>query len=137
MASLRDLAETIETVEIRGKKVETPGISTYGFILLNERFPAFSKMIESGEALSAKNLIAIGPDFLPAAIAAGCGWPGDAEAESVAAALRFDEQIALMNSIAKATMPAELKGPLARTGEVATPVNGKAFKKRSRRQLNN
>lgn len=104
MPGLLDIAPAVETVEIRGTKVEVYGVSVKGIAYLLQRFPELRAML-SGREVSADRLIEIGGDAVAAIIAAGTGYPGNEQAEAVAGSLSLDEQADLLAAIVKLTMP--------------------------------
>lgn len=104
MPGLLDIAPAVETVEIRGTKVEVYGVSVKGIAYLLQRFPELRAML-SGREVNADRLIEIGGDAVAAIIAAGTGYPGNEQAEAVAGSLSLDEQADLLAAIVKLTMP--------------------------------
>lgn len=104
MPGLLDIAPAVETVEIRGTKVEVYGVSVKGIAYLLQRFPELRAML-SGREVNADRLIEIGGDAVAAIIAAGTGYLGNEQAEAVAGSLSLDEQADLLAAIVKLTMP--------------------------------
>ena len=62
-------------------------------------------MLMTGKEVGADQLLAMGGDAVAAIIAAGCGYPADDKAESVAARLSLDAQADLLAVILRLTLP--------------------------------
>lgn len=101
--SLKDIAPLSETVEIRGDKIVVKGITNEGIAVIWRRFPVLVDLL-SGNATPA-SVSEKAPDAIAAVIAAGCGFPGDEEAEAIAASLTVDESAALLSAILGMTWP--------------------------------
>lgn len=106
MAGLLDIAPAVETVSVRGADIPVYGVSAKGIALLLGRFPEL-RMLLSGVKKDAavSGLLATGPDLVAAIIAAGIGFPGDAEQEEAAARLPLDAQAELLATIMRLTFP--------------------------------
>jgi hypothetical protein len=109
MVGLIDIAPCTETVDVQQTPVAVHGISAKGVANLLGRFPELRKLM-SGQDVGAEELMAIGGDAVAAIIAAGCGYPGDEQAEAVAGKLAIDAQADLLAAIVRLTLPAGL-GP--------------------------
>jgi hypothetical protein len=109
MVGLVDIAPSLETVQVQGSAVAVHGVSAKGLANLLGRFPQLRKLM-SGQEVEAEELMAMGGDAIAAIIAAGCGYPGDEEAEAVAGRLAIDAQADLIAAILRITLPAGL-GP--------------------------
>ena len=109
MVGLIDIAPKGETVEVQGASVAVHGISAKGIAHLLGRFPDLRKLM-TGQQVEAQQLMAMGGDAVAAIIAAGCGYPGDEKAESVADKLAIDAQADLLAAIVRLTLPVGL-GP--------------------------
>jgi hypothetical protein len=59
----------------------------------------------SGQEVQADQLLAMGGDAVAAIIAAGCGYPGDNTAETIAGTLSLDVQADLLAAILRLTLP--------------------------------
>lgn len=104
MVGLVDLAPAIETVSVRGKQVPVYGVSAKGIAYLLARFPELRALM-AGREVAAEQLMAMGGDAVAAIIAAGCGYPGDPEAEKVFGLLPADTQADLLSPVLRLTMP--------------------------------
>lgn len=109
MIGLIDMAPSTDTVEVRGTSVAVHGVSASGLAVLLGRFPDLRKLMTGLEVETAQ-LMAIGGDAVAAIIAAGCGYPGDEKAETVAAKLSLDAQADFLGAILRLTLPRGL-GP--------------------------
>lgn len=104
MVGLIDIAPALETVEIRGARIEVCGVSAKGIALLLGRFPDLRAMM-AGRTVEPERLMETGGDAVAAIIAAGCGYPGDPEQESAAGRLPLDAQADLLAAILRLTLP--------------------------------
>lgn len=104
MSSLLDLAAQQTTVSVGGKDIDVFGISAEGIAHLLQRFPALLKAM-SGGGVTQADLIKTAPGAVAAIIASGCGQPGNAKAEAIAAKLGLEAQLDLVNAILKLTFP--------------------------------
>ena len=104
MVGLVDIAPASETVEVRGERVEVVGVSAAGIAGLLARFPELRRAVSGGE-IELDRIIALGGEIVGAIIAAGCGAPGDEQAEAVATRLPLEAQADLLEAILRATMP--------------------------------
>ncbi len=103
MVGLLDIAPVVDTVEINGEQVSVPGISVEGIASLLRRYPILHDVLSKG--ISVENLMAAGPDVVAAMIAAGCGQPGNEQAEQIVKLLNLQAQIDLLAAILRRTMP--------------------------------
>lgn len=101
--SLKDIAPISESVIIRGDKIAVKGITNEGISVIWRRFPVVTELL-SGTA-TIDTIAVKAPEAIAAIIAAGCGFPGDEEAEAIAANLTVDESTALLSSILAMTWP--------------------------------
>lgn len=101
--SLKNLKPLSATVIIRGEPITVGGVTNDGIWGLYMRFPIIPKWL-SGNA-TMEDIMQSAPDALAAIIAAGCGDPGDPEAEAVASKLSIDETATLLEKIIPFTMP--------------------------------
>lgn len=104
MPGLLDLNPVAETVTVRGGEVAVSGVSAHGLALLLKRFPQAGGLVSEG-AVSVDALLGLGGEVVAAIIAAGCGDPGNKEAERVASALALADQVALLDPILRLTLP--------------------------------
>lgn len=104
MAGLMDISPACETVQVGDKAVTVYGVSAKGISLLLGRFPEL-RMMMSGRDVPVEQLMAMGGDAVAAIIAAGCGYPGDEKAETMAGSLGADTQADLLVPILRLTMP--------------------------------
>lgn len=107
MPGLLDIAPLKRVVSVLGTDVTVTGISAEGIAVVLQRFPEVRKMMTGKDVnLSPEELIAKVPVAVATIIAAGCGTPGDAASERVAASLPLESQIALLEAIKELTLPA-------------------------------
>ena len=104
MVGLIDIAPNVETVDMQGTSVTVHGVSAKGLAHLLGRFPEL-RMLMTGQEVEAPALMAMGGDAVAAIIAAGCGYPGDEQAETVAGKLSLDAQADLLAAILRLTLP--------------------------------
>jgi hypothetical protein len=104
MVGLIDIAPSVETVPVQGASVQVYGVSASGLALLLSRFPDLRKLM-TGMEVDTTQLLAIGGEAVAAIIAAGCGHPGDENAEAVAAKLSLDSQADFLTAILRLTLP--------------------------------
>lgn len=109
MVGLIDLAPSVETVSVHDEAVAVHGISAKGLAYLLGRFPELRKLM-TGQEVDAERLLAVGGDAVGGIIAAGCGQPGDDQAEAIAANLPIDTQADFLAAILRLTLPKGL-GP--------------------------
>lgn len=109
MVGLIDIAPKIETVEVQGAPIAVHGISAKGVAHLLGRFPEL-RMLMTGQDVEASQLMSMGGDAVASIISAGCGYPGDEKAETVAGRLSIDAQADLLAAILRLTLPVGL-GP--------------------------
>jgi len=107
MVDITAIAPVKATVEINGQKIDVPGLSLEGYAHIALHHPAVLGMMrpDSPQMSMAEFIIAAGNKAICALIAAGCGKPGDEQAEAVAASFGMQDQIDLLCAIAKRTMP--------------------------------
>jgi hypothetical protein len=104
MVGLIDIAPAIESVDVQGTSVTVHGVSAKGLASLLGRFPEL-RMLMTGQEVQTEQLMAMGGDAVAAVIAAGCGYPGDEAAETVAGKLSLDAQADLLAAILRLTLP--------------------------------
>lgn len=108
MVGLLDIAPSTQTIRVAGAEIAVYGVSAKGVASLFHRFPALRKAF-AGKDMSAdftaEKLVELVPEAIAAIIAAGCGHPGDPEAEKVAERLPVAEQAEALEVILKLTMP--------------------------------
>jgi len=123
MASLLDIAAAAVPVEINGVKLEVSGLSAKKIAALAVRFPLFAAALGGGNAdLTSETIVEVGPEFVAAAIAAGCGFAGDPKAEAIAADMAVGHQVEIMAVILEQTLPGGSKKVYDRLGAAATAV---------------
>lgn len=110
MVGLLDIAPLARTVPVSGVDVAVYGVSAEGIASLLGRFPQLASMIgmeaeKAQEGVTAEAIIKVAPTAIAAIIAAGCGYPGNPEAEERAAQLSVDAQLDLISAIIELTMP--------------------------------
>jgi hypothetical protein len=104
MVGLIDIAPATETVQVQGNPVTVHGVSAKGLAHLLTRFPELRRLM-TGQEVQTDQLLAMGGDAVAAIIAAGCGYPGDNAAETVAGGLSLDLQADLLAAILRLTLP--------------------------------
>jgi hypothetical protein len=104
MVGLIDIAPSVKTIEVQGTPVTVHGVSAKGLAHLLSRFPEL-RMLMTGQEVQAEQLMSMGGDAVAAIIAAGCGYPGDETAETVAGKLSLDAQADLLAAILRLTLP--------------------------------
>lgn len=83
-----------------------PGISFAGAAVLFARFPQLRALFSGEEdSIAADGLIAMGAEIVAAFGAAGCGYPGNAEAEARFGAFNITVQTELLEAILTQTLP--------------------------------
>lgn len=120
--SLKNLKPLSATVTIRGEKIKVGGITNDGIFGLYVRFPIIPKWL-SGNA-TVEDILTSAPDALAAIIASACGFPGDEEAEAVAAKLTLDESAMLLEKIIPFTMPDGLGPFVLRVNAIGLALAG-------------
>lgn len=110
MTSLLDIAPLTAKVKVggAGDDVDVYGVSVEGLVSLISRFPEVRQLLgggKGGAGLSEKELLALGGKVVAAVIAAGCGMPGNKEAEEVAAKFNLDTQADFISKILGLTLP--------------------------------
>lgn len=105
MVGLLDIGQISESVSVRGKDVEVKGISGRGILVLLDKFPEVKELLTTQSGVTAEDLVRITPDAVAAVIAAGCGYPGNKEAEEFADQLTVGEQVELIDAIFRVTFP--------------------------------
>ena len=106
MVGLVDIAPLAQGVPVRGQVIEVSGISAEGVANLLSRFPELGELFNGRSPTI--NFVAIQslvPRAIKVIIAAGCGTPGDEQAEVAAGRLTIDEQADLLNAIVMLTLP--------------------------------
>jgi hypothetical protein len=106
MPGLLDVAALQRTVDVNGTPVAVPGISVHGVAALLDRFPDLRRIVTGQSVnITPEWLITNVPDAIAAVIAAGTGYPGDEQAESVASSLALENQTELLETILEVTLP--------------------------------
>jgi DNA integrity scanning protein DisA with diadenylate cyclase activity len=136
MGTLSDIVGKNPKVIIRGVEIEITGISAQSLSVLIARFPQILELLD-GRASSFKleTLVAVGPEFVAALLAAGTGSLADPDAERNAGRLTIDDQFTLLEAIMKWTF-ADVGEFLARI-ERAASSTGLALSKASPKPLPN
>lgn len=101
--SLKDITPVSETIVVRGENITVKGITNEGIANLWRRFPIITDLLKGGA--KPEDIVTQVPEALAAIIAAGCGYPGDSEAESIAESLTVDESASLLSAIIQMTWP--------------------------------
>jgi hypothetical protein len=110
MSGLLDIIPASASVDVGGVSVAVSGVSVKGIGSLLGRFPEIQDAL-SGGGITAEKLISLAPDAVAAIMAAGCGFPGNADQEAAAAGLPLGAQVDLLSAIITATLPRGV-GPL-------------------------
>jgi hypothetical protein len=102
--SLLDIGPLYELVPApNGKKLRVYGVSAKGIFAVFQRFPEVGSWFKGGKKVDMAPLIAEAPDAIAAVIAAGCGKPGDMQAEEVAGLLPVETQLDVLEAIGRLT----------------------------------
>lgn len=110
MASLLDIVPPAAEVVVGGRTITVHGVSAGGIASLLARFPRLRDLL-SGSDVESADLMSLGGEIVAAIIAAGCGFPGNADAERVASLLPLGQQADVLSAIIEQTMPGG-SGPL-------------------------
>lgn len=106
MVGLLDIGSATKKVQVRGVDVEVFGVSAKGVLYLINKFPEIKSIFAGkGIKMSADDFFEMAPGAISSIIAAGCGLPGNEEAESMAASLGLGEQSDLLFTIFDLTFP--------------------------------
>jgi len=108
MTSLLDIAPLTETVSVGGKDVDVYGLSAEGLVNLIARFPEVRQLLGGGKrgaGLGVEEVLDLGGKVVASIIAAGCGLPGNKEAEVIASRMGLDAQADFIGKIMKLTLP--------------------------------
>ena len=124
MADLLDIAESIETVTIRGQAVAVPGIDARGIIHILQRFPVIREHMAKKGGVKPERLMEIGGEAVAAIIAAGTGHPGDPKHEAAAGRIGIDDQIELLEAIFRVTLPKGVDSLVQKLGSLGVLVTG-------------
>jgi hypothetical protein len=132
--SLLDIGPVTEQVSVGGKLLDVYGVSAKGIFTVLSRFPQVQSWFRSGK-LDTSRLVAEAPDAIAAIIAAGCGEPGNEEAEQAASRLPIEAQLDILEAIGRLTFTSGF-GPFVRRivhlAEQAESVNyGRALATKS------
>jgi hypothetical protein len=123
MPSLVDIAKSIATCDVRGVKIEVPGVSAQGLVYLFLRFDELRKFFGGrAQDITPEKLMAQSPDILGAFIAAGVGKHGDVEEEQAAKTLSAGDALPLILKIWEVTFPRGYKDFLEALERVAALV---------------
>lgn len=115
MVGLLDIVNVPETVMVREVPVPVHGVSVRGIAHLMTQFPEIREVLGGRQVdVTPELLVNRAPRAIAAVIAAGCGMPGDPQAEEVAAGLGVDEQLELITAIIRKTLPGGLSPFLKR-----------------------
>jgi hypothetical protein len=125
MVGLIDIAPRTETVDVDGVAVEVRGISAAGVASILARFPEI-RMLMSGREVDADRIFAIGGNAVAAIIAAGCGYPGDADAERVAGTLHVEAQADILEVVLRLTLPKGIGPFVEKLTSLGAVVSGEA-----------
>lgn len=103
--SLLDIGPLHELVPFGEKKLKVFGVSAKGLFGIFLRFPEVGQWFKGGK-LDLTVLAHQAPDAIAAVIAAGCGAPGDVDAEEKAGLLPIELQLDVIEAIARLTFKA-------------------------------
>jgi hypothetical protein len=128
--SLLDIGPIYEDVDFGEKKLRVYGISAAGILSVFQRFPEVMSWFKGGDKVNLQSLVTEIPDALAACIAAGCGSPGNIEAEDMADRLPVETQLDIIEAIGRLTFKSGF-GPfvqrmLALVGEAQSVSFGRA-----------
>lgn len=125
MVGLIDIAPRTEKVEVDGFTLDVRGISAAGVAHILARFPDIRKMM-TGYEIEADRLFEMGGEAVAAIIAAGCGYPGNADAEAKAAELSVDAQAEILEAVLRLTLPKGIGPFVARLNALGAGLGGSA-----------
>ncbi|RVD14308.1 MAG: hypothetical protein EOS73_29450 [Mesorhizobium sp.] len=97
-------------VTVGNDEIEVNRIGSKRLTGLLARYPELGDLM-GGKTVAPMRLIEIAADAAAAFIAAGCGYDNNPDAETFASELAIEDQLRLVEAIAKATFP-NLVGPL-------------------------
>jgi hypothetical protein len=103
MVGLLDIAPASRIVH----GVRVTGVSVEGIISIIRRFPEIEVILgrTTADGFEARDLFALAPEAVKAVIAAGIGFPGDAEQEQAAGLLPLEVQADFLEAIITVTLP--------------------------------
>ena len=116
MVKLLDIAPqgTVKaTVPVQGNDVEIVKLSAKRITALLGRFPDIAAVLD-GQTVSTAKLVTVGAEAVAAIIASGCGYPDDEQAEAAASELSIEDQLALVEGIAIASLPKVVRPLIAK-----------------------
>ena len=102
MRGLLGAARPVRSITINGQSIAVPGLDLFGLKKLVGRYGELSFLVNQGKP-SDEDIFNLSADAMGALLAAGCGFPGDAEQEEAARRISMPEQILLMAEILEAT----------------------------------
>lgn len=109
MVGLLDIVPHTEDVVIGQSRVPVCGVSAKGIAYLLGKYPDLLKKLTGNggmdTSIGSDELLKIGGDIVASIIAAGIGFPGDAQQEKKASDLSIGYQLDLFNAILRITMP--------------------------------
>lgn len=105
MVGLLDIAPLAREVPVAGQNVAVTGVSAAGVAALLQRFPELKSIMAGRGTLDAESLFTLVPSAIASIIAAGCGYPGNEEAEAKASTLVAEDQMSLLMAIVEMTLP--------------------------------
>lgn len=101
--SLLDIGPLSEDVPVaEGRALKVYGVSAKGVFALFKRFPNVGQWFKGGK-IDGQGLIAEVPEAIAAIIAAGCGEPGNPQAEEAAEKMSVEVQLDVIEAIARLT----------------------------------
>lgn len=105
MATLFDIAIATRKVAVGPVEIDVYGVSASTIVSILGRFPGIVDAYQKGSTDLIEILLQHGGEAMTAAVAAACGYPGDARAEKQAALLPADTQMTIVMEAIKITMP--------------------------------
>jgi hypothetical protein len=100
--SILDIAPQHDTVQVGNQELKVYGIAADGVVTLFRRFPEMQAWFKGGK-VNLTELIVKAPDAIAAVIAAGCGEPGNEQAEATAKRFGVETQLDCLEKIVKLT----------------------------------
>src|SRR6185369_4733016 len=107
MKRLMDIAPSgavKNSVAVNGEEVEITKLSAKRITGILSRFPVVGELLD-GKKPGTSKLVAVGAEAVAALIAAGCGYPDDVEAEAFASELPIEDQLTMVEAIARLSLP--------------------------------
>jgi len=124
MSDFLSINHAPDTVTLRGKKIDVPGISMEGIGYLITTYPdlmtRLTERFNRDGQITVKAVMEVAGKAVGAIIAAGFGHPGNEQAEQIAGQYSATEQLAALQKIADKTIPDGVGPFVEQWGELVT-----------------